>query len=166
MIHFGCILFRFASVAVFFEPIEISVLLPDDVQMKYACRITAISHTTRILRSIRAHFLKLLRDVASRGRTCRRHRLTLNIFPSVSPPHYQDFSSSSSSALSLQRVSPAEALSSVRSSRNIWPQRVFSVSVCPLRGPVSLQAEHLLLSSSSSLWLCCSWCCCWCWLCF
>lgn len=46
--------------------------------MIYACKITDISQTTCILRSVHAHFLQLLRDGALRGRTCRR--LTLNIF--------------------------------------------------------------------------------------
>ncbi len=48
--------------------------------MIYVCKITDISQTTCILRSIHAHFLQLLRDGALRGRTCRRHGLTLNIF--------------------------------------------------------------------------------------
>lgn len=48
--------------------------------MIHICRITDISQTTCILRSIPAHFLQLLRDGALRGRTCRRHGLTLNIF--------------------------------------------------------------------------------------
>lgn len=48
--------------------------------MIHICRITDISQTTCILRSIPAHFLQLLRDGALRGRTCGRHGLTLNIF--------------------------------------------------------------------------------------
>lgn len=54
--------------------------------MIHICRITDISQTTCILRSIPAHFLQLLRDGALRGRTCRRHGLTLNISPPVSSP--------------------------------------------------------------------------------
>lgn len=52
--------------------------------MIHICRITDISQTTCILRSIPAHFLQLLRDGALRGRTCRRHGLTLNIFSPLS----------------------------------------------------------------------------------
>lgn len=45
--------------------------------MIYVCRITDISHTTCILRSVHARVLQLLRD----GRTCGRHGQTLSIFP-------------------------------------------------------------------------------------
>lgn len=55
--------------------------LPDDVQMIYVCRITDISQTTCILRSIHARVLQLLRDGASEGRTSRTHGQTLSIFP-------------------------------------------------------------------------------------
>lgn len=100
--------------------------------MIHICRITDISQTTCILRSIPAHFLQLLRDGALRGRTCRRHGLTLNISPRL-------FSFGSS----YLRLSPVERRDGLKPRRrpvltasstfaSLWRSRSISVFfLCP-----------------------------------
>lgn len=81
------------------------------------CKITDISRTNCILRSVPSHFLQLLRDNALWGRTCGRHSPTLNIlfhpplffglnFP-VSPPWSAEMVRSLAGDPSLQHPPPS-----------------------------------------------------------